>query len=427
MPELVAHKIEVAVPGGADGDQTDQLMESDSPIHYRILRVHIHREIHLLVEQSEYQGFVTDKRLVVALRVADGLLVRPLVGQLVPDLTRTPFLILLFLYPFDPVVGHAHRHPEPEAHSASLERSRQARHSAHILSDSDGLRLDLTDQQVRQSQIGHSVLIDSCVEIRFIAVEVLPKTVIPVNHTRHTVETETVKMIFLKPVLAVAQEEAHDLVLAVIEAAGAPGRVMPLRTFVEIQILAAVKQAKALILIAATMRVNYVHHDSDTHPVRRVHQFLELLRSAETGTQGEKVRHLIAERPVIRMLLKGHYLDCIIAQPFHPRQHILTELTERGDLTFLRTHPDVALVDERMRPAQHPVVLPRICLRGIPDLGAEHLRLVILHKPRAIGRNPLATSAGPLDEQFVQLSVTEEHRIKPKFPVAVPGRLELVR
>ncbi len=79
-----------------------------------------------------------------------------------------------------------------------------------------------------------------------------------------------------------------------------------------------------------------------------------------------------------------------------------------------------------MRPTQHPVVLPRIFLSGIPDLGAENLRLVILHQPGTVGRNPLATSTGPFYEQLVQLSVAEEHGVNFQLPVAVSGRLELV-
>ena len=133
---------------------------------------------------------------------------------------------------------------------------------------------------------------------------------------------------------------------------------MPLRPFVEIKVLTAIEQAKSLILITATMRVDDVHHDSDAHPVRSVHQLLELLRGAEAGAQGEEIRHLIAERAVVRVLLKRHYLDCVVTESLDPRQHILPELTECGDLAFLRAHPDVALVDERMRPAQHSVVLP---------------------------------------------------------------------
>ena len=78
---------------------------------------------------------------------------------------------------------------------------------------------------------------------------------------------------------------------------------MSLRTFVEIEILAAIKQAKTLILIAATVRVHDVHHDSHPHPVGRVHQLLELLRRAETRAQREEIGHLVAEGAVIGMLL----------------------------------------------------------------------------------------------------------------------------
>ncbi len=118
---------------------------------------------------------------------------------------------------------------------------------------------------------------------------------IPVNHARHAIETEAVEMIFLHPELAVAQEKTHDLILSVVEATGTPCRMMALRAFVKIEVITAIKQAKALILIAATMRMYYIHHDSDSHSVCGVHQFLELLRRAETRAQREEVRHLIAE------------------------------------------------------------------------------------------------------------------------------------
>ena len=106
--ELVAHEIQIAVTGSADGGQTDHLVQSDPTIHDRILRIHIHGKVHLLIDESEHQGFVTNQRLVVALRVADGPLVRPLVGQLVPHFSRTPLLVPLLLDPLDPMVRHAH-------------------------------------------------------------------------------------------------------------------------------------------------------------------------------------------------------------------------------------------------------------------------------------------------------------------------------
>ena len=74
----------------------------------------------------------------MAFSVADSLLVRTLVGQFVPHLTRTPLLVPLLLDPFDPMVGDAHGHTEIEADSTCLEWGRQPGHTAHILGNGDG-------------------------------------------------------------------------------------------------------------------------------------------------------------------------------------------------------------------------------------------------------------------------------------------------
>ena len=89
-----------------------------------------------------------------------------------------------------------------------------------------------------------------------------------------------------------------------------------------------------------------------------VYQFLKFFRSPETGTQGEEIGDLITEGPIIRMLLKGHYLDGVIAELLHPRQYILAEFTERSHLRLFRAHTDVALVDQRMRTPESLVMFP---------------------------------------------------------------------
>ena len=62
--------------------------------------------------------------------------------------------------------------------------------------------------------------------------------VVPVEHAGHAVEAEAVQVVFRHPVLAVGQEEVPGLVLAIVEAAGAPGGMPALGAFVEIQVLA---------------------------------------------------------------------------------------------------------------------------------------------------------------------------------------------
>ena len=60
-----------------------------------------------------------------------------------------------------------------------------------------------------------------------------------------------------------------------------------------------------------------IHHHCDTSSVRVIHQMLELFRSPEPGGQCIEIGHLIAERPVVRMLLQGHYLQRVIAKFLH--------------------------------------------------------------------------------------------------------------
>ena len=160
--------------------------------------------------------------------------------------------------------------------------------------------------------------------------------------------------------------------------------------------------------------------------MRGVDKGFEFLRSTEPGAQGEEIRHLVAERAVIRVLLESHYLDRVVPQIFDPRQDIPTELTECGDFRLLGTHPYVTLVDQRMRPAQHFVMFPLVGLRRIPDLGAENFGLRVLDKPPAICGDPFAPASRPLDEQLVQVAMTEEKPIKAQFPVAFPRHFELV-
>ena len=68
-----------------------------------------------------------------------------------------------------------------------------------------------------------------------------------------------------------------------------------LMTAVEIEVFFSVKLAKALSLIVNGVRVDDVHHNSDTIAMCLIHKGFELLRSTETGTQCKEIRYLIAE------------------------------------------------------------------------------------------------------------------------------------
>ena len=55
-----------------------------------------------------------------------------------------------------------------------------------------------------------------------------------IEHGCNTVETETIKMKLIKPILAVAQEEVDDFIFAIVEAETIPGRMLMAVTRIEI-------------------------------------------------------------------------------------------------------------------------------------------------------------------------------------------------
>ena len=426
MAEFVAHEIEVPVTGRSYRCQPDEFVQGNAPVDRQIPGTCVHGIVHILVDQAEYDGLVTHERLVVAFRIADRLFVSTFVREFIPNLTRAPLFVRLLLYPFDPMVGDAHGHPEIESDTTCIEGGGQSCHPADILRDRNRRRLDLPDQHIGQSEIGHSVFIDSLVEIQGVIPEILSKTVVPIDHAGYPVEAEAVQVVLFQPELAVGEEEPHDFVFTVIEAPGAPCRMMALRPLIEIQVVPAVEKAQAFSLVVNAVGMDYIHNDRDAHPMSCIHQLFELFRSSEARAEGEEVRHLIAEGTVIRVLLKGHDLYRVISQVLDPGQYILPELVEGGDLRLLRTHSDMALVNQGVRPFQHLVMLPLIGLGRVPDLGAENLGLRVLDKPGTIGRYPFSSASGPFDEQLVKVPMAQEQTVQFQLPVAFACDLELI-
>ena len=65
MSEFVAHKIEVTVVGGGEGNKARHFMESDTAVDYDITSTRMHVEIHLFVDEFENEGFSSNKGLVM--------------------------------------------------------------------------------------------------------------------------------------------------------------------------------------------------------------------------------------------------------------------------------------------------------------------------------------------------------------------------
>ncbi len=178
MTELIAHEIEITAIDRGQRHEAYHLMQRHASLYGIIVVAHHHMPIHLLVDQTEDDSLVAHESLVVAFTVADSLFIGTSVGEFPKYGSRMPVFIPLLFDHFNPVVGHTHSHTVIKAHAAVGKLRRQTRHTAHLLGDSDGVGIDVVDQNVGQREIGQSVGVLIAVVIIAIAPECLPQTVV---------------------------------------------------------------------------------------------------------------------------------------------------------------------------------------------------------------------------------------------------------
>ena len=133
--------------------------------------------------------------------------------------------------------------------------------------------------------------------------------------------------------------------------------MLPAGAFVEIGRIGSVEPAKSFHFVLDGVAVDDVHDHGDAGLMRRIDQRLEFLGRAEAAAERKEIRHLIAETPVIGMLLQSHDLQRVVTRLDDARQYILAEFREGSHFLLFGTHADVHLVDERignLRPAFLP-------------------------------------------------------------------------
>ena len=119
------------------------------------------------------------------------------------------------------------------------------------------------------------------------------------------------------------------------------------------------------------------------------------------------------------MLLDGHDLDAVVAVGNDAGQHILRELTVGTHLLSVLRHTHVAFVDEQGRLGGFEFLLAEgIGHLGVPHLGREDFRHVILHHTLTPGGNPFALATVPLHLHLVKVAVLDGFLSEFQFPVA---------
>ena len=270
MPELIAHEVEVAAIGCTGRQEAYHLVKSDTALHHVVLVALLEMPVHVGIHQAEDDGLVAHQSLVMALGIGDGLLILASVSELPEEGCRLPVLVALLLDGLNPVVGDVHGESVVEAIAAIADRCRESGHAAHVLGNGDGILVDLMYEVVGQSEIYDSLVILMTIVVVAIAGEILAQAVTVVKHRGDAIETETVKMELVEPILAVGKQEVHHLVLAVVKAEAVPCGMLTPVSLAEILARVAGKVAQPLVLIFHGMAVYDVHDHGNAHRVSLV-------------------------------------------------------------------------------------------------------------------------------------------------------------
>ena len=166
-----------------------------------------------------------------------------------------------------------------------------------------------------------------------------------------------------------------------------------------------------------------------------INQIFQIIWLAIPAGGGKEIRHLVAERSIVRMLLNCHQLNRIVAIFDDARDDIIGEFAVSAYATFLLRHTDMRLVNQQLliflrfeffiRPAES--------LIRRPNFRYETTGGFILHDARSVKWDTVktATVAAHLDFHFLAMFqriatfefnlpdtvIQTRHRVRTAIPV----------
>ena len=165
VTKFIAHEVEVPTIHRRSCRQANELVQSNSAVCGDGTTLMTHVPIHIRICQAEDERLVTDQSLVVALGIANGLLLFTAIGEFVPYGSGTPFFIGSLLDEFDPEVGDIHREAIVKAKATIFNRSSQTWHTTYFLCYRNRIRVDTMDELIGQRKVCHSIGILMTIEV----------------------------------------------------------------------------------------------------------------------------------------------------------------------------------------------------------------------------------------------------------------------
>ncbi len=142
--------------------------------------------------------------------------------------------------------------------------------------------------------------------------------VVEIKHRGHRIHAQTVDVIHLEPKERVRDQEIANFVATVVEDLRAPFHVLAsARVGMLIQVRTV--ELREAVRVAREMRWNPVHEHANARLMEAIHEPHEIVRRSVSSGRREVPEHLIAPRPIERMLGDTDDLDVRIAEVEHVR------------------------------------------------------------------------------------------------------------
>ncbi len=155
MPEFIAHKVQIASIGRRQRDEPHESVKGQTTRHVPVVRKNRHVAVHAIAEQPPYHGVIAIDALIVTLHIADGAVIRAIVGHFVPQAAHVARLFNAF----GPVVGYAHGKAVVKAKPTVLRRAGQTRHARKLFRNGKGGGAKLMGKRVGEAQVQFAVLV----------------------------------------------------------------------------------------------------------------------------------------------------------------------------------------------------------------------------------------------------------------------------
>lgn len=167
---------------------------------------------------------------------------------------------------------------------------------------------------------------------------------VQIEHAGNAIEAEAIKVILVHPESEIAQQESHDLVMAVVEESAVPKIMVAFASTVKVLVVGSIEFIESIKYILRRMAMNHVQQHDNSHLMSSIHKPFQTFRSSIPAARSKEAVDLVSETSIVSMFHNSHQLDSIVAKVLDSGKQVVGELVVCSDTLLRRRNSDVGLI-----------------------------------------------------------------------------------